>query len=122
MKIFNRANLKTQRQHLRNNCTLAEVQLWEELRKSKLLGIKFRRQHSINKYIVDFYAPEINLAIELDGEVHLSEEKRERDRIREDFLKSLGIKVIRFKNEDVIEGINSIVEKIMSEILKIKKL
>lgn len=67
MKIFNKTTLKKQRQYLRNNSTVAEAQLWEELRKSKLLGIKFRRQHSVNKYILDFYAPEINLAIELDG-------------------------------------------------------
>ncbi len=120
MEIYNKITLKKQRQYLRNNSTLAEKLLWEELRKSKLLNIKFRRQYSVNKYILDFFAPEVNLAIELDGEVHLFEENKNRDKIKSDFLKSLGIKTTRFKNDEVIENINIVVEKIKSEILNVR--
>jgi len=120
MEIFNKTNLKKKRQYLRNNATSAESLLWEELRKRKLLDLKFRRQYSVNKYILDFYCPEKHLAVELDGEVHISQERKIQDKIRNQYLLTVGIKTIRFKNEMILENVNSVVEIIKSEILNLR--
>lgn len=69
-KLHNRKHLKDFRKELRNNSTKAESRLWKVLRKRQLEGRKFRRQHSIGNYIVDFYCPEEKLIVELDGAIH----------------------------------------------------
>lgn len=70
MKIYNHELLKDRRKELRNNLTIAEASLWKYLKGRRMHGLKFRRQHSIGPFIVDFYCPEEKLIIELDGEVH----------------------------------------------------
>ncbi|HEV7424173.1 MAG TPA: endonuclease domain-containing protein, partial [Candidatus Paceibacterota bacterium] len=87
--------------------------LWKELRNRKL-GIKFRRQHPIDKFILDFYAPEIKLGIELDGSAH--KENKEYDQLRVGYLKSKGIKILRFWNTEVENHLERIIEKIEQEI------
>lgn len=72
-RIYNRAVYKTRRKELRNNPTKTEKILWAFLKGKKLSGYKFRRQYGVGKYIVDFYCPQMKLAIELDGEMHDSE-------------------------------------------------
>jgi len=74
VRIFNRKNLKPRRKELRNNPTKAEAFLWRYLKNNQLEGRKFRRQTSIKSFIVDFYCPQENLVIELDGEVHFDDE------------------------------------------------
>lgn len=108
MRIHNKKYLKEKRKQLRNNSTEAEILLWLELKQSKLGGRKFRRQHSIGNYIVDFYCPSEKLAVELDGEIHFQEEQIEYDKSRDAYINSLGIKVIRFENQDVIYGIEEV--------------
>ena len=102
--INNRPYLKTFRKKLRNNSTPAEAKLWTLLQKSQLEGRKFRRQHSVGNYIVDFYCPSEKLAIELDGEVHYNEQAQLRDTERTLFLNNYGINVIRFENKLVFEN------------------
>jgi len=85
----------TKARYLRKEETEAEKILWEEIRNNKL-GVKFRRQHPIDKFIIDFYAPKIKLAIELDGEIH--KENKEYDKMRTEYLNSKNIKVLRFWN------------------------
>ena len=97
---------------MRKEPTVAENILWQELRAHKLDKLKFRRQHSINKFIVDFYCREIKLIIEVDGEIHTFQ--KENDLIRQEFLGELGYKVLRFKNEEVINSIEKVLEKIRS--------
>ena len=75
MRTFNRKNLRDRRKKLRNNPTQAEGFLWGYLKNSQLEGRKFRRQSSINNFIVDFYCPEENLVIELDGDFHFDEKQ-----------------------------------------------
>jgi type I site-specific restriction-modification system R (restriction) subunit/very-short-patch-repair endonuclease len=87
---------------LRKNQTPAEDIFWELVRNKKFFGLKFRRQHQIGPYIVDFYCDENKLVIELDGEIHNTDEQREHDSIRDKYLSSMGYKVLRFKNEDII--------------------
>lgn len=112
--------MKEKRKQLRNNSTEAEILLWLELKQSKLEGRKFRRQHSIGNYIVDFYCPSEELAVELDGEIHFQEEHIKYDKSKDAFINSLGIKVIRFENQDVIYGIEEVLKQI-SKIFKKSK-
>lgn len=78
----------------------------------KLEGRKFRRQHSIENYIADFYCPEERLVVELDGQVHFNESTQEYDRKRTEVLNALGIKVIRFENRMVFEYLSQVLQEI----------
>jgi len=98
---------------LRQVSTEAEKLLWAELRNRKLNGLKFRRQHPIDKYIVDFYCHEKKLVIELDGSIHDKKENKEYDQARTIELGGLKIKVIRFRNDEVENGIGKVLEKII---------
>jgi len=91
---------------LRQNQTPAEGLLWSILRTKQLCGLKFRRQHSIQPYFVDFACEGQMLIVELDGGVH--DEKQEEDLERQRFLESLGWRVIRFANEDVLEDAEAV--------------
>ena len=86
---------------LRRNLTPAERKLWDFLRNKNWEGYKFRRQHPISFYIADFYCHSLRLVIELDGGIHGSLDQKEHDEGREFELRSLGIHVIRFRNEEV---------------------
>ena len=112
MRIHNLKRLKERRQGLRNKPTEAEAQLWKVIQHSKLEGRKFRRQHSAGYYILDFYCPEERLAIEIDGDSHEKDESRLYDKSRTEFLESMRIRVLRFKNEEVLNNIKSVIEEI----------
>ena len=103
MQLHNRKFYKPLRKHLRNNSTAAEATLWKMLKKRQVGGYKFRRQHSIGKYIVDFFCYELMLAIELDGEVHADLNGIARDMERDEQLNKLGITVLRYENRWVYE-------------------
>ena len=102
----------TKRKELRNNSTYAEVYFWQQVKGSQLEGRKFRRQVSIGSYVVDFYCPEEKLVVELDGDVHFNEEAIKYDKKRTEFLESLGLKVIRFENQDVLKNTEYVLSKI----------
>ena len=106
------SGLKDKRKEMRDNMTLAEAVLWEHI-KSKKLGIKFRRQHVICNYIPDFVALSCKLIIEVDGEIHNFQKEQDEQRTFE--LNEKGYKVIRFKNEEVLYDINSVLDKIKRE-------
>lgn len=111
----NQPNLKSFRKVLRSNLTPAEAKLWSYLQNSKLGNRKFRRQHSIENYILDFYCPSEKIAIELDGDTHNILNQKEADKTRDLFLKSIGIKVLRFENKMVFENSNSMLNAIKKE-------
>ena len=114
MKLHNRKSLKQHRKDLRNNATPAEAQLWNALKKRQLAGRKFRRQHSIGPYIVDFYCPGERLVIELDGASHDGPLRSEYDAERQAYLEAKDIRVIRFENKQVFEdpdGVLAYIEK-----------
>lgn len=112
-EIFNHSKLLKRRKELRKSLTKEEYQLWFYL-KNKNLGFKFRRQHGIGPYIVDFYCKEKNLVIELDGSQHI--EAKEYDKERDLYLQTLGIKVIRFWNSEIENNIEGVLIKIKKEI------
>ncbi|MBK6276296.1 MAG: endonuclease domain-containing protein [Chitinophagales bacterium] len=103
---------------LRKKQTDAEKLLWSNLRNRKLNGYKFRRQHAIKSYIVDFYCAEKMLSIEVDGEIHLKKEQIEYDKNRTEELNLLEIKEIRFTNEEIDKNISLVLKKILIELEK----
>ena len=106
-------NYKYEREKLKDNMTTPEILLWERL-KNKKLGVKFRRQHIIDIYIPDFVALSIKLIIEVDGGIHIKKRKQDIERTKR--LAELGFKVIRFKNEEVENDIEKVLERIAIEI------
>lgn len=111
-KISNLPLLKTFRKELRSHLTPAEATLWTLLSNRKLQGRKFRRQHSVGNYILDFFCPEEKLAVELDGEVHMNTIAEQYDRDRDIFLQYTGIKVLRFENRMVFDLLESLLREI----------
>ncbi len=95
-QIHNQRKFEGRRKHLRKKLTAAEATLWKLLKGQQLDGRKFRRQHGVDKYILDFYCPSERLAIELDGEHHFSDQGLEYDEKRTNFLMALNIRVLRF--------------------------
>ena len=111
-KIHNITALRDNRKKLRNSLTHAEAKLWTFLKNSQLENKKFRRQHSVGPYVLDFYCPSEKICIELDGEGHYNEASFEYDSARTEYLNSLNIKVIRFENNDVFENTEGVLEEI----------
>jgi very-short-patch-repair endonuclease len=97
----NAPELKSRRRELRSNLTPAEALLWRHLQRSKLHGRKFRHQHSVGPYVLDFYCPSERLAVELDGAAHDHGLAVRRDVLRTTYLVASGVRVIRFENQDV---------------------
>jgi very-short-patch-repair endonuclease len=97
---------------LRRNMTLAEGKLWRLLRNRRLIEAKFRRQHVIGSYILDFFCSEADLAVEVDGGQHGLPEQVEYDRRRDEFLKGLGIRVLRFWANDMLKNTQAVLEEI----------
>lgn len=118
VRVHNLKYVKDKRKNLRNNPTDAEKYLWYELRESQLNNKKFRRQHSIGKYVVDFYCPEEKLVIELDGEQHYEADRKKYDQRRTEYLEGLNLRVIRFRNTDVLFDRDKVVNVIVRHFVK----
>lgn len=113
--LYNR-NLKGFSRQLRANFTDAENLLWSKIRKKQIKNHQFLRQKPIGNYIVDFYCNKAKLAIEIDGGQHFEDNNIRNDKIREAFLKKLGLRIMRFTNLDVLKNTENVVEKIYREI------
>jgi very-short-patch-repair endonuclease len=94
----------------RDNPTTAEKALWKILRKNQIRGLRFRRQHKIGQFIVDFYCHEIGLIIEADGAIH--EKQKAEDQVRTEWLQTLGLKIVRFTNEDILNNLQDVKSRI----------
>jgi very-short-patch-repair endonuclease len=108
--------LKELARRLRKNSTLSEVLLWEQIKNRKVKGCRFLRQKPIDNYIVDFYCPELMLAIEVDGVTH--DNKADSDKDRQDRLESLGVKFLRFLDIDIktnLQGVLSTIQRWIEE-------
>jgi very-short-patch-repair endonuclease len=102
--------LKPLARQMRHNPTAAEDKLWQHLRNKQLLGYKFRRQHAIDRFIVDFYCREACLVVEVDGSSH--DYTQQEDAIRQEFLESQGLRIIRFTNDQVLNQTGAVLEQI----------
>ncbi len=100
---------------MRHPQTTAETTLWNVLR-NKSTGYKFRRQHPIDMFIIDFYCAEAKLLIEIDGDSHFIPKQEEYDKARTEYLEDLGYKVIRFTNNDVRYHILAVADEIMQTV------
>ncbi|MGB2924048.1 MAG: HsdR family type I site-specific deoxyribonuclease, partial [Limnothrix sp.] len=107
-----RVTLLEQVRELRKNQTSAEKVFWEIVRAKRFLGLKFRRQHQIGNYIVDFYCHAKKLVIELDGGIHNEPAQKEGDRQRDEYLKSLGHRVLRFTNDQIFNNLETVLDSI----------
>jgi very-short-patch-repair endonuclease len=108
----NKNQLISFRKNLRNKGTPAEAELWKHISNRKLAGRKFRRQHSVKCFILDFYCPSEKLAIELDGEDHYWKEGIDKDLKKEMFLKEHEIRVLRFENKWVFQDLEHVLKTI----------
>ncbi|WP_347473776.1 endonuclease domain-containing protein [Acinetobacter thermotolerans] len=115
MKPYNK-NLKQASRDLRNNMTEAEKLLWSKFRGKQILGLQFYHQKPILNYIVDFYCPLANLVIECDGDQHFTDKGQEADRVRDEALAQLELKVLRFDNKQVLQEAENIIELIRENI------
>jgi very-short-patch-repair endonuclease len=102
---------------LRRKLTPEEQILWRKLRSRRFAGYKFRRQHELGPYILDFYCDEARLSIELDGGQHASEQSKAYDRERSRYLESAGVREVRFWNSEVTRNLSG-VEEFISQALK----
>ena len=97
---------------LRSEMTEAEAALWAGLRRDGIRGMRFRRQHAVGRFILDFYCPAYKLAVEVDGAVHDTPDQAEYDAARTDALNQLGIRVLRVRNDDVMLDIMGVLARI----------
>jgi very-short-patch-repair endonuclease len=115
----NRHELLARRRDLRENQTFAEKSLWSQLRRDQR-GVNFRRQHSKGNFIIDFYCPELKLAIEVDGITHDQAHVQTYDAMRQRLLENEGIIFLRFKDEQVLHDADRTIEKIDAKIAELK--
>ncbi len=111
-KHYNKAKEKEKRRKLRRDQTYAEKIVWINLRGRRLLGYKFRRQYSVDYYVIDFYCSELKLAVEIDGESHDLPEQKEYDAKRQKYLENYEIKFVRITNDELLGNPNKAFEKI----------
>lgn len=111
-EFFSKPSTKEKRRVLRKEMTDAERVLWSKLSGRQLCGLKFRRQYGLGEYIADFYCPELRLVIELDGGQHYLEEGKEYDAIRAEYMAAMGIRTIRFPNNEVLKNLVGVLAEI----------
>ncbi len=111
--LANNKVFKERRRALRRKQTPAEKIMWSYVRNRKLDGLRFLRQYSLGPYILDFFCPEHKFAIELDGSVHTSIEAIKYDKDRESYLSALGIKTVRFKNDEMISNPTKVINSLL---------
>jgi len=112
--------LKANARQLRQNLTDSERVLWGRLRGKQLAGVQFYRQKPIGDYIIDFYAPKAKLVIEIDGSQHFEAQHAEKDRIRDEFLGSLGLMVLRFDSRQALKETEAVLEVVYRTIMERK--
>ena len=114
------ATMKARAGELRRNQTPAERELWKRLRLRQINGVRFLRQYVVGSCILDFYAPSIRLAIELDGGQHYEVDAREHDDARSRWLASCGVEVLRYTNLDVSRRIDDVLDDILRTVARLK--
>ena len=105
------------RRALRKNTTVAEQIFWAKAADREFLNLKFRKQHAIGNYIVDFYCPELKLIVEIDGDTHAFNESIMPDIERTLYLQSFGYRVIRYNNRDVLDNIDGVFQDLQEKIV-----
>jgi very-short-patch-repair endonuclease len=123
-KHYNKKSEQEKRRSLRNNMTYCEKIVWLHLRKRQL-GYRFLRQYSVDHFVIDFYCPELKLAVEIDGDVHEIPEQKDYDNARQKYLEKFRIEFVRIKNEEFLGNPDkafSKIEKRITSLIKEKNL
>ncbi|WP_121969426.1 endonuclease domain-containing protein [Leptolyngbya sp. BC1307] len=120
-KIYNRQSDKDKRQMLRNSAPNAEILLWQRIRRQQIGDTKFRRQYGVERFVLDFYCPQLKLAIEVDGPTHAGTEPEENDRIRQSFIESLGVQFLRFTNVEIYQNLDGVIQIIHEKVISLKE-
>ena len=115
-RIFNRKENKEIRKYLRSDMPEAEKLLWSKLKGKQLAGYKFRRQHGLEDFILDFYCPKALLAIEVDGDSHCEDKNKDDDQEKQSCIESHGIRVLRFTNDEIYDNLEMVLEKILAHL------
>ena|SRR3990170_1328461 len=113
--------LKELAKQLRNNSTKSEIRLWQNLKGKQMLDYDFHRQKPLLNYITDFYCYELNLVVELDGYSHQFEEIQIKDEVKQIELENVGLTVMRFQDDEVMQDINNVLRCIVDYIDKFEK-
>jgi very-short-patch-repair endonuclease len=120
-KHYNKSSEKEKRRKLRQNQTNAEELVWRYLRDRQMLGYKFRRQYSVNHFVIDFYCPELKLAVEIDGASHNNPEQQKKDISRQKYVEAFNIKIVRIKDKELLENPNKAFNKLEAAIKLLDK-
>ena len=112
--LLNSHTLKYRRRELRKNQTPAEAIIWNAVCNRRLGSHRFTRQYSVGPYILDFFCPATKLCVEIDGESHMSDHTKLYDQEKSVYLEGFGIKIIRFRNADVIADIKKVLDEILA--------
>jgi len=112
-KIAKMKTASSRARELRTKPTLAEQKMWALLRDRRLAEYKFRRQQPVGPYILDFYGEKLRLAVELDGSGHMQTAQKDHDLMRDRFIRSEGVRVLRFWNNDVMKQTDSVLQRII---------
>ena len=117
---YNKKSEQEKRRSLRQNMTYCEKIVWLNIRK-KQLGYRFLRQYSVDHFVIDFYCPELKLALEVDGESHNNPEQKKYDIKRQKYLEAFNIKFVRIKDEDLLGNPNNAFNKLKDAIKHLEK-
>lgn len=117
-RLYNLTRLKARRRQLRRQSIPSEIRLWNVLRNRQFLGLKWRRQHSIGNSIVDFYCPQLSLAIEIDGDSHFVFDQSAHDKRRQYWLEQQGIMVVRWLSLDVMQNLDGVLQQLRALVLQ----
>jgi very-short-patch-repair endonuclease len=115
-RIYNRKSQTAKRRVLRRSMSKAEVLLWTHLSRRQVLGYKFRRQYGVDQFVIDFYCPRLKLAVEIDGPSHVQGGADEYDKFRQSYIEALGIRFLRFRNDEVYEDLDGVLQTIGGKI------
>ena len=115
-------DLKEFSRKLRKNSTLGEILLWQKLRAGSIMNYTFNRQKPLGRYIVDFYCKPLNLVIEIDGSYHFEEEQKVKDKERQQILEEMGLKFLRFSEQQIRKDMDIVLIAIERYIFEYKKL
>ncbi len=114
--LRNLKRLRETRKILRKEQTISEENFWNKVKAKQFLWLKFRRQHSIWRYIIDFYCAEIKIWIEIDWSIHFKSKQIEYDLLRTEYLNKVWIKIIRYTNKEINENIDNVLKNLQSRI------
>jgi very-short-patch-repair endonuclease len=120
-KHFNKPSETKKRRKLRQHQTNAEELAWRFLRNRQMLGYKFKRQYSVDHFVIDFYSPELKLAVEIDGGSHINPEQQKKDISRQKYLEAFDIKFVRIKDDELFDNPDKTFNKIEQAIKLIRK-